>query len=120
MNLLIVNGHLIDPSEGQNSGKNLLIESGKVSAWLGEKMAELKLRFDDPAGGSLLIFESLEALSIGIEGKRLLFRAMAIIAEHDTRLRETDFDYFIKRAEEQREMVEQLRISAAKKTFVDQ
>jgi len=35
MNLLIVNGHLVDPSCGQNSGKNLLIENGKVAAWLG-------------------------------------------------------------------------------------
>jgi dihydroorotase len=35
MKFLIVNGHLIDPSEGQNSGKNLLIEDGRVSAWLG-------------------------------------------------------------------------------------
>ncbi|HEX8638951.1 MAG TPA: dihydroorotase [Pyrinomonadaceae bacterium] len=36
MKLLIVNGHLIDPTEGQNSGKNLLIENGKVVAWLGQ------------------------------------------------------------------------------------
>jgi dihydroorotase len=35
MKLLIANGHLIDPNEGQNSGKNLLIENGKVVAWLG-------------------------------------------------------------------------------------
>jgi dihydroorotase len=34
MKLLIANGHLIDPAENQNSGKNLLIEDGKVSAWL--------------------------------------------------------------------------------------
>lgn len=34
MRLLIANGHLIDPSQGQNSGKNLLIEDGRVSAWL--------------------------------------------------------------------------------------
>lgn len=34
MKLLIINGHLIDPAEGQNSGKNLLIENGKISAWL--------------------------------------------------------------------------------------
>jgi dihydroorotase len=32
--LLIVGGHLIDPAEGQNSGKNLLIEDGRVTAWL--------------------------------------------------------------------------------------
>lgn len=36
MKLLITNGHLIDPAEGQNSGKNLLIEDGKVVAWLGQ------------------------------------------------------------------------------------
>ncbi len=36
MKLLIANGHLIDPNEGQNSGKNLLIEDGKVIAWLGQ------------------------------------------------------------------------------------
>jgi dihydroorotase len=34
MKLLITGGHLIDPSENQNSGKNLLIEDGRVSAWL--------------------------------------------------------------------------------------
>ncbi len=36
MKLLIKNGHLIDPAETQNSGKNLLIEDGKVAAWLGQ------------------------------------------------------------------------------------
>jgi dihydroorotase len=34
MKLLITNGHLIDPAEGQNSGRNLLIEDGRVAAWL--------------------------------------------------------------------------------------
>ena len=36
MKLLIANGHLIDPTQGQNSGKNLLIENGRVVAWLGQ------------------------------------------------------------------------------------
>ncbi len=34
MKLLIANGHLIDPANGQNSGKNVLIENGRVAAWL--------------------------------------------------------------------------------------
>jgi len=34
MKLLIANGHLIDPAEGQNSGRNLLLENGRISAWL--------------------------------------------------------------------------------------
>ena len=34
MRLLIANGYLIDPSQGQNSGKNLLIEDGRVAGLL--------------------------------------------------------------------------------------
>jgi len=35
MKLLIKNGHLIDPAADQNGGKDLLIEDGRVTAWLG-------------------------------------------------------------------------------------
>ncbi|HEX8844199.1 MAG TPA: dihydroorotase [Pyrinomonadaceae bacterium] len=34
MRLLITNGYLIDPTQGQNSGKNLLIEDGRVAGLL--------------------------------------------------------------------------------------
>jgi dihydroorotase len=34
MKLLIKNGHLIDPAANENTGMNLLVEDGKVSAWL--------------------------------------------------------------------------------------
>lgn len=34
MKLLIQNGHLIDPAAQENTGMNLLIEDGKVTAWL--------------------------------------------------------------------------------------
>ncbi|MBX3293640.1 MAG: dihydroorotase [Acidobacteria bacterium] len=34
MKLLIANGHLIDPAAQENTGMNVLIEDGKVSAWL--------------------------------------------------------------------------------------
>ena len=34
--LLIVGGNLIDPATGENSGKNILIENGRVAAWLRE------------------------------------------------------------------------------------
>ena len=35
MKLLIANGHLIDPLTQENAGKNILIEDGRVAAWLG-------------------------------------------------------------------------------------
>jgi dihydroorotase len=34
MKLLIANGHLIDPAAPENTGMSVLIENGKVSAWL--------------------------------------------------------------------------------------
>ncbi|MDM7921690.1 MAG: dihydroorotase [Pyrinomonadaceae bacterium] len=34
MKLLISNGHLIDPAAPENTGMNVLIEDGRVSAWL--------------------------------------------------------------------------------------
>jgi hypothetical protein len=45
-------------------------------------MTELKLRFDDPNAGPLRLFESLEALSLGIEGKRSLWIALTAAAEN--------------------------------------
>ena len=35
MKLLIANGHLIDPAAPENTGMSVLIENGRVSAWLG-------------------------------------------------------------------------------------
>ena len=42
MKLLITNGHLIDPAAPENTGMSLLIESGRVTAWLrpGETLPE--------------------------------------------------------------------------------
>lgn len=89
----------------------------KAAAWLGEKAAELKLRLDDPAGGSLRLFESLEALSLGIEGKRSLWRALATAAEEAPHLRVANYEDLIRRAEEQRSRVEGARLEAAKRAL---
>src|SRR3954468_15662805 len=51
--------------------------SRKVTAWLAEKVTLLKLRMDDPAGGGLRLLEAVEGLSLGIEGKRSLWHALA-------------------------------------------
>ncbi|CAN5384869.1 dihydroorotase [soil metagenome] len=40
MKVLIKNGHLIDPTQGQNSGMDVLLEHGKVVAWLGRDDAK--------------------------------------------------------------------------------
>lgn len=85
----------------------------KASAWLAEKITELKLRFDDPKAGALLLFESLEALSLGIEGKYSLWTAMEAAAKESSSLQLADYERLQQRAKEQRDRVEELRIKTA-------
>lgn len=89
----------------------------KTAGWLGEKVAHLKLRLDDPGDGALRLFESLEALSLGIEGKRSLWRALAAAAEEAPSLRVADYEDLARRAEEQRSRVEAARLEAARKAL---
>jgi hypothetical protein len=86
----------------------------KASAWLTEKFTELKLRLDDSARGDLRLFESLEALSLGIEGKKSLWLALSAAAEVSPGLRIADYERLKQRAEEQRSRVEAKRLEVAK------
>lgn len=90
----------------------------KASAWFAGKVAELKLRLDDPSGGDLRLFESLEALSLGIEGKRSLWLALASAAEASPALKLLDYGHMMRRAEEQRSRVEKLRLETARKALI--
>jgi hypothetical protein len=85
----------------------------KVSAWIAEKFAQLKLRMDDHTGGPLHLLEATEALSLGIEGKRLMWRSLATASEAELELRGPDYDRLTLRAEEQRRRVEIVRLEAA-------
>ncbi len=86
----------------------------KASAWLTEKFTEIKLRLDDPTGGDLRLFESLEVLSLGIEGKRSLWLALTAVAKDMPALRPVDYKRLIQRAEEQRSRVEAKRLDSAR------
>jgi hypothetical protein len=87
----------------------------KASAWLTEKLTALKLRFDDSDNGNLRLFESFEALSLGIEGKQSLWRALSAAAEISPELRILDYGVLQQRAQEQRDRVESKRIEVARK-----
>jgi hypothetical protein len=86
----------------------------KASAWITEKFTELKLRLDDPSRGDLRLLESLEALSLGIEGKRSLWLALSAAAEVSPQLQIADYERLRQRAEEQRARVESKRLEVAK------
>jgi hypothetical protein len=89
----------------------------KVAAWLGERLSQLKLTVDDPANGALRLFESLEALCLGIEGKKTLWRTLSASAATVATLQGFDYDTLIRRADEQRGALEPARMSAAKAAF---
>jgi len=79
-------------------------------AWAAEKIGRIKLIHSN---GELATLESLEALSLGIMGKRALWRSLSQI-DDDERLRKYDFGDLIRRAEEQYEKVETVRLEKAR------
>jgi hypothetical protein len=91
--------------------------SREVMAFLAEKVTQLKLRLDDSAGGALRLLEVSEAVALGIEGKRALWRALAAAAEAAPALQVPDSERLTQRAEEQRQRVETVRLDAARSAF---
>ncbi len=89
----------------------------RASAWLAGKVTELKLALDDTSGGDLRLMESLEFLSLGIEGKRLLWIALAATDENVSAFQRVDFGRLIKSAEDQRARVDEQRVAAARKAL---
>jgi len=85
--------------------------------WLGSKAADLKLKLDDSTGGTFRLLEAMEAASIGIEGKRLMWVALGNLAKEDIRIAGTDFDMLDRRAADQRQRVETVRVQAVMRAF---
>lgn len=89
----------------------------QAGAWLAQKAAELKLVVDDTAAGPLRLLESTEALSLGIEGKRSLWRALAAASAGNPGLLGPDYARLEARAEDQRRRVEEVRMEAAREAL---
>jgi hypothetical protein len=105
-------------SEDRRTLQALMAQTGiaqsavrQTTAWIAERLAETKAAFDDRANGSLRRLEFLEALSLGMEGKRALWTALRAAAQ----VRGPDLDYapLIERAERQGDDVEEQRLRTA-------
>lgn len=90
----------------------------KATAWLAEKFTNLKLQLDDPGDGALRLFEASEILSLGIEGKLALWRALSTASELAEELRGLDYEHLAARAKSQRLRVEAIRLAAARDALV--
>ena len=93
-------------------------QTRKFTAWLAEKATELKLRLDDSSDGTLYLLETFEVLSLGIEGKKGMWLALAAAAENADELRAIDYNHLVQRAEQQRQKVEEVRLETAKKALL--
>lgn len=84
---------------------NVLKETG---AWLGEKASRLKFRHggEDELG----TFMALETVSLGILGKRALWKALSELSTEDTRLQGIDYARLIARAESQHARTDEVRL----------
>ena len=89
----------------------------QATAWLTEKLSELKLRLDDPGHGALRRLEALEAVSLGILGKQALWQALAAAAADAPELDQLDYADLVRRATEQHRVVETLRLHAAREAL---
>ncbi len=105
--------------------KDLLGELGekesplrKAAAWVTEKLGEIKLKFDDSGNGDLRFVEALEAQGLGIQGKLSLWRALRAISETNPHFRALDFQGLERRALEQFEQVDRLRLRFARTALV--
>ena len=109
-----------DIEEDQDILRDLLKKLGgtespvrKAAAWLSEKIGEVKLHLDDRGNGALRLFEALEALSLGIQGKLALWRALATAAERVSELQQLDYAELERRGTQQFEQADALRLEAA-------
>jgi hypothetical protein len=89
----------------------------KAGAWVAEKVSRAKLRIGDSGDPNLALLQSLESLSLGITGKRSLWRTLGAVAESTPRLSGFDFTRLEQRASDQFERVEGLAIQVAAKIF---
>jgi hypothetical protein len=89
----------------------------QAAGWAFEKLS--RLRLDPLVTGSPHLSRLLESetLSLGIEGKLAMWRALKEVATVDARLATTDFDVLMARARGQRESLEPYRLDAAVRAF---
>ena len=86
--------------------------------WLTEKVARLKLSGTTTGDRELGTFLALETLSLGVEGKRALWQALATVGDEPA-LEGMDLQDLIRRADTQRVALEQERLALAPAALSD-
>ncbi len=89
----------------------------QATTWLAEKFSRVKLTGLSSGESELGLFMALETLSLGVEGKASMWRALKDVADRYPALEVGELDALITRAEAQRQVLETERIAAGRRTF---
>jgi hypothetical protein len=90
----------------------------KVAAgWLTEKVGRFKPNGRLVGRSPLSSLLEMEALGLGVRGKAVGWRALRVVAAHDTRLAEGKLDELIARADRQSDELEKIRQEIATEVF---
>jgi hypothetical protein len=113
-----------DIHEDQEQLKQLIEKLGvqesavrKAGAWVAEKISRSKIELGDTSDRDRGLFLALEALVLGITGKRSLWRALHCASRTMPELARLDYSGLEKRAIEQCERVEARRLELARTVF---
>jgi hypothetical protein len=89
----------------------------KAGAWVVEKLSRAKITLSEDAEGEVGLLLALEALVLGITGKRSLWRALKSASRTMPELARLDYSGLENRAIEQCERVEAKRLEVARTAF---
>ena len=85
----------------------------QAAAWTAEKASRLRLNRVSAGSDELALLMSVEALSIGVDGKRNLWQALRQIAGDEPAVAELDLAALVERAEAQHDLLETHRLAVA-------
>jgi hypothetical protein len=105
---------LIDLMERMGTSKNPVKQA---TTWLAEKASRTKFSGLTSGEPELGTFMALETLTLGVEGKASLWRALIAVADRYEQLRATDLQTLLARAESQHDTLEGERVAAAKRSL---
>ena len=89
----------------------------KVGAWIAEKIGRTKITLSGDSVDGLGLLQALEALALGITGKKLLWRALGTVEAELSPLQGVDLSRLEQRAAEQFERVEKERLHLSREAF---
>jgi len=88
-----------------------------AGAWMAEKFSHAKIGFAAGKESKLGLLQALEALLLGINGKRLLWRSLAVTKHSSPILQKTDLARLEARAVDQADRADTQRLKTARAAF---